>query len=167
MKHFCEWEMENWFHITLHIKAKKLLLCTSTCTRPYDHKTDLLQNKTQIRHSIQIYVYYGCHNEIPASIHCSDALEWRVWTLKYTKPHKKILKYAKHFYSVKKSLLYWLNRFTLSCYCLSNQRSAYYGEHYMSHVSRKPVLVICEQQRCRSACTFVQSDQHHCCSLPG
>ena len=25
---------------------------------------------------------------------------------------------------------------------------------------RKPVLAICEQQRCRSACTSTQSDQH-------
>ena len=30
---------------------------------------------------------------------------------------------------------------------------------------RKPVLAICEQQRCRSACTPPQSDQHLCCSL--
>ena len=30
---------------------------------------------------------------------------------------------------------------------------------------RKPVLAICEQQRCRSACAFAQSDQHLCCSL--
>ena len=30
---------------------------------------------------------------------------------------------------------------------------------------RKPVFAICEQQRCRSACTSVQSDQHLCYSL--
>ena len=30
---------------------------------------------------------------------------------------------------------------------------------------RKPVLAICEQQRCRSACASAQSDQHLCCSL--
>ena len=30
---------------------------------------------------------------------------------------------------------------------------------------RKPVLAICEKQRCRSACAFAQSDQHLCCSL--
>ena len=38
---------------------------------------------------------------------------------------------------------------------------------HMSHVMRKPGFAICEQQRHRSACTFVQSDQHLCCSLPG
>ena len=30
----------------------------------------------------------------------------------------------------------------------------------MSHVMRKPVYAICEQQRCRSACASAQSDQH-------
>ena len=30
---------------------------------------------------------------------------------------------------------------------------------------RKPVIAICEQQRCRSACTSTQSDQPLCCSL--
>ena len=33
----------------------------------------------------------------------------------------------------------------------------------MSHIMRKPVLAICEQQRCRSACASAQSDQHLCC----
>ena len=36
----------------------------------------------------------------------------------------------------------------------------------MSHVIRKPVNGICEQQRCRSACASAQSDQRLCCSLP-
>ena len=40
-------------------------------------------------------------------------------------------------------------------------------EQYMSHVMRKPVSAICEQQRRRSACTSAQSDQHLCCSLLG
>ena len=31
---------------------------------------------------------------------------------------------------------------------------------------RKPVDVICEQQRRRSACASAQSDQRLCCSLP-
>ena len=31
---------------------------------------------------------------------------------------------------------------------------------------RKPVYAICEQQRCRSACTSAQSDQRLCYSLP-
>ena len=30
---------------------------------------------------------------------------------------------------------------------------------------RKPVLAICEQQRCSSNCAGAQSDQHICCSL--
>ena len=37
---------------------------------------------------------------------------------------------------------------------------------YISHVMRKPVYAICEQQRRRSACTFAQCDQRLCCSLP-
>ena len=36
----------------------------------------------------------------------------------------------------------------------------------MSHVMRKPVYAICEQQRHRSAYASVQSDQCLCCSLP-
>ena len=37
----------------------------------------------------------------------------------------------------------------------------------MNRTMRKPVFVICKQQRRRSACTSAQSDQHLCCSLPG
>ena len=37
---------------------------------------------------------------------------------------------------------------------------------YLSHVIRKPVYAICEQQRCRPAYAFAQSDQRRCCSLP-
>ena len=36
----------------------------------------------------------------------------------------------------------------------------------MSHVMRKPVYAICEQQRRRSACASAQSDQRLCYSLP-
>ena len=32
----------------------------------------------------------------------------------------------------------------------------------MSHITRKPVYAICKQQRRRSACASVQSDQHLC-----
>ena len=32
----------------------------------------------------------------------------------------------------------------------------------LSHGMRKPVLAICEKQRCRSACASAQSDQHLC-----
>ena len=39
--------------------------------------------------------------------------------------------------------------------------------HDLSHIMRKPVNAICEQQRRRSACASVQSDQCLCCSLPG
>ena len=38
--------------------------------------------------------------------------------------------------------------------------------NHLSNVMRRPFLAICEQQRCRSACASVQSDQHICCSLP-
>ena len=37
---------------------------------------------------------------------------------------------------------------------------------YMSHVVRKTVFAISRQQRRRSACASVQSDQSVCCSLP-
>ena len=37
-----------------------------------------------------------------------------------------------------------------------------YAVLYMSHVMGKPVFAICEQQRCRWACAFRQSDQHIC-----
>ena len=36
----------------------------------------------------------------------------------------------------------------------------------LSHVGRKPVYAICEQQRCRSDCESAQSDQRLCCLLP-
>ena len=37
----------------------------------------------------------------------------------------------------------------------------------LSHIARKPIFTICEQQRHRSACASAQSDQRLCCSLPG
>ena len=39
------------------------------------------------------------------------------------------------------------------------------SQDYLSHIVRKPVYAICEQQRRRSACAAAQSDQHLCCSL--
>ena len=60
-------------------------------------------------------------------------------------------------------LMTWLiSTLTMRCYgsvCLS-------WNYNMSHFMRKPVYAICEQQRCRSACAYAQSDQHLCCSLP-
>ena len=44
--------------------------------------------------------------------------------------------------------------------------SMQYIETNTSHVMRKPIFVMCEQQRCRSACTSRQSDQHFCCLPP-
>ena len=46
------------------------------------------------------------------------------------------------------------------------------GDHvpttvYMSHVMRKPVYAMCEQQRRRSACASAQSNQRLWCSHPG
>ena len=35
----------------------------------------------------------------------------------------------------------------------------------LSHVTRKPVYALCEQQRRRSACASAQSDQRLCCSI--
>ena len=37
---------------------------------------------------------------------------------------------------------------------------------YTSQVMRKPIYSICDQHRCRSACTSVQSHQDLYCSLP-
>ena len=37
---------------------------------------------------------------------------------------------------------------------------------HLSHIMRKPVFAICEQQRRWSAYASMQSDQHLCCSLP-
>ena len=37
--------------------------------------------------------------------------------------------------------------------------------HYLSHVMRKPVYAICEQQRRRSARDSAQSDQRLCCCI--
>ena len=37
---------------------------------------------------------------------------------------------------------------------------------YLGQIMSKPVYAIFEQQRCRSACASVQSDQCFCFSLP-
>ena len=44
--------------------------------------------------------------------------------------------------------------------------SSFTDLHHLIHVMRKPVYAICKQQKHKSACTSVQSDQHLCCSLP-
>ena len=49
---------------------------------------------------------------------------------------------------------------------LSHQLICLHIWYHLSHVMRKPVLAICEQQRRRSACASAQSDPHLCCSLP-
>ena len=38
---------------------------------------------------------------------------------------------------------------------------------YIYKPCHKKTFAICKQQRRRSACASVQSDQHLCCSLPG
>ena len=50
--------------------------------------------------------------------------------------------------------------------CFQTACHAHTRKAYMSHVMRKPVYAICEQQRRRPACAFAQSDQRLCCSLP-
>ena len=65
--------------------------------------------------------------------------------------------------------------FTLAVFlCRSNLRliflvdlSLQFSGYHLSHVVRKPVYAICEQQRHRSACALSQSDQRLYCSLPG
>ena len=52
-----------------------------------------------------------------------------------------------------------LNGFTIEQSLMMN--------HMMIRIMRKPVLAICKQQRRRSACASMQSDQYLCCSLPG
>ena len=60
-----------------------------------------------------------------------------------------------------------LEEFGLSPMNRANCRHLWtYSFVQMSHIMRKPVYAICKQQRHRSACTFAQSDQHLCCSLP-
>ena len=58
------------------------------------------------------------------------------------------------------------NSYMLSVYLDQKLRSALglccLTTSYLSHVMRKPVLSICEQQRCRSACASAKSDQHLC-----
>ena len=50
-------------------------------------------------------------------------------------------------------------------YMISQPPSSVDVHFQTSHVTRKPVLAIYEQQRRRLACASAQSDQHLCCSL--
>ena len=50
----------------------------------------------------------------------------------------------------------------LSCHGSVNKYLKFKWARSCKNVS----YAICEQQRCRSACAFAQSDQHLCCSLP-
>ena len=67
---------------------------------------------------------------------------------------------------------YWMGKEFMGKQQTLRQASTYvqscqcYHVHDMSHVMRKPVLAISEQQRRRSACASAQSDQRLCCSLP-
>ena len=68
-------------------------------------------------------------------------------------PHRLVVSYLIQVKLSTKSLPY------------HKQSNFYLGVPYMSHVMRKPVFGICEQQRCRSACASAQSDQRLYCSL--
>ena len=59
-----------------------------------------------------------------------------------------------------------LQEHMVSQYCRNKMFTLFYHTLYMSHVMRKAVFAICEQQRPRSACTSAQSDQVLCFSLP-
>ena len=50
-------------------------------------------------------------------------------------------------------------------YKIRNHLVAIDEEPYLSLVTRKPVIALCEQHRRRSACASALSDQHLCCSL--
>ena len=63
------------------------------------------------------------------------------------------------------TLNYWANSHWLSLHWLALTFESICG-YYWSHVMRKPVFALCEQQRRRSACASAQSDQRLCCSLP-
>ena len=59
----------------------------------------------------------------------------------------------------------WTSRLTLAitvCFC---DKSFSHGPTHLSHIMRKPVYAMSEQQRRRSACASTQSDQHLCYSL--
>ena len=68
------------------------------------------------------------------------------------------------------SLVVWLE-FTSTCnspglFVAASIIYKYSQYIHMSHIMRKPVYAICEQQRRRSTCTFAQSDQRLCWHIP-
>ena len=64
------------------------------------------------------------------------------------------------------SLLAWAISTKFACRGPSKNVFKRRAQNDMSHIMRKPVYAICEQQRSRSAWAFAQSDQRLFCSLP-
>ena len=96
-----------------------------------------------------------------ALVLCAEVcFSFPVWFCKNIFSPKPMLEYTPN-------ILNWFitNRMLLKLHVtIVRQINALIG--HMSHVMRKPVYAICEQQRRRSACASAQSDQHLCCSLP-
>ena len=80
-------------------------------------------------------------------------------------PNDLLLQYAYHSLFDERKNMSAFKFTTLQPYLESTQEQNIEGK--TSHVMRKPVYAIWEQQRHRSACTSVQSDQRLCFSLPG
>ena len=98
-------------------------------------------------HLIQIQIYAYCHTR---------AIERNLFSFKIADTYDWKVDVPRQNFQMK--VTFPLRRTWSSKKCGSRT--------YLSHVMRKPVLAICEQQRCRSACAAVQSDQCLCCSLP-
>ena len=61
----------------------------------------------------------------------------------------------------------WIAHWFLVIFTYQNSTWNISSDWYnLSHVIRKPVYAICEQQRLKSACASLQSDQRLCCLLP-
>ena len=59
-------------------------------------------------------------------------------------------------------IFFWFLWHTRIALILNINQASKCASHYMSLVMRKPAYAICDQQRCISACTSAQSDQHLC-----
>ena len=102
--------------------------------------------------------------------HFCHCFGWSVFYRFYKKMVWMIIWHRNHWIIGTNVSFQWCNQMSdlhlqLKWICLTWCR--FVCKHDMSHVMRKSVYAICEQQRRRSACASAQSDQRLCCSLPG
>ena len=117
----------------------------------------------------QVHVFAGCVKIVSHSS-CRTSI-----ILKYICPlYHTFFNFETHLNDFKKSVRRRTGRMSFHSCCKIHRQLLMPVIEKLAEIiakmglnTRKPVFGVCEQQRCRPACTSAQSDQHLCYSLNG